>query len=98
MYRTTLNSFLYASGESAVFKATDIRLKDMPKRYNGASTADIRYYMLTDLALRHEMDIAVTVKKTSRWKLVPEEIVSGCLAKDTVDFNIIETQTSHIWD
>ena len=98
MYRTTLNSFLYASGESAVFKATDIRLKDMPKRYNGASTADIRYYMLTDLALRHEMNIAVTVKKTSRWKLVPEEIVSGCLAKDTVDFNIIETQTSHIWD
>jgi len=98
MYRTTINSFLYSSKESALFKAMGIGLKDMRKRLNGSSMADIRYFMLTDLALRHELGIPVTVRNITRWKLVPEETVSGCLAKDTVDFNIIGKQTSHIWD
>ena len=95
MYRTTVNSFLYGNGESALFLATDLTHKEMRERYNGSSRADIRYYMLTDMALRHEMDMAVSVNKTTKWKLVPEDIVSACLAKDTVNFNIIQKQTSH---
>lgn len=97
-YRTTINSFLYAGDESALFKATDIKRTDMPGRLNGSSKADIRYYMLTDLALKHEMDAPVRIRRTTNWKLVPEEIVSECLARDTLDFNIIEIQTSHLWD
>lgn len=97
MYRTTINSFLYSSSESPVFRATDLKLRDMRERLNNSSMADIRFYMLTDLALRHEMDQSVKVKKITNWKLVPEDIVSGCLAKDTIGFNIIKTQTSNIW-
>ena len=97
MYRTTLNSFLYSSNESAIFNATDINFKDMRRRLNGSSRADIRYYMLTDLALRHEVGIPVKVNKTTNWKLLPESIVSDCLAKDTIGFNIINTQTSKTW-
>lgn len=88
-YRTTINSFLYSGAESAVFKATDISLKNFSERFNTASTADIRYYILTNFALKHEMDSKVKVETLSNWRLVPEQVVSECLAKDTIHFSII---------
>ena len=98
MYRTTVNSFLYGNGSSAIFKATGLTHKEIRERYNGSTTADIRFFMLTDLALRHDMGLKVSAPGNSKWKLVPEDIVSGCLAKDTVNFNIIEKRTSLKWD
>lgn len=98
MYRTTINSFLYSGSESALFKTTGLKLKDMRERLNGSSMADIRFYLLTDLALKREADMPVKVRKTTSWYLVPAGVVSDCLAKDTVGFNIMNTQTSNLWD
>ena len=88
-YRTTISSSLFSSTESPVLRATGMTLPDMQKRLNGSSAADIRYYMITDLALRKEMDIPVQVKPVTTWRLVPETIVSECLANDTVNFTIM---------
>lgn len=98
MYRTTINSFLYSNGDSPIFKATGITHKEMHERFNGSAKADIRFFMLTDLQLRNEMGMKVSVREQTKWKLVPEEIVSSCLAKDTLDFNIVQNQTSLKWD
>lgn len=98
MYRTTINSFLYGGGESALFKATGLKPKDMSGRLNGSSSADIRFYLLTDLALKQEDNVPVKVRKVTNWKLVPVKVASDCLAKDTVGFNIMHTQTSNLWD
>ena len=88
-YRTTINSFLYSGAESAVFSATDIARKNISERFITSSLADIRYYILTNFALRHEMDTQVKVTPLSNWRLVPEQVVSGCLANDTIHFSII---------
>lgn len=98
MYRTTINSFLYGSGESPLFRVLNMSREDMKARLNGSTRADIRYYMLTDLALRHEVGTEVSVDNRANWRLVPEDVVSGCLSKDTVNFNIIQTHTSLKWD
>jgi 2',3'-cyclic-nucleotide 2'-phosphodiesterase/3'-nucleotidase len=98
MYRTTVNSFLYGNGESALFLANGITHKEMLERFNGSSMADIRFFMLTDMQLRNEMGTKVSVANRTNWKLVPEDIVSSCLAKDTVNFNIVPKQTSLKWD
>ena len=98
LYRTTINSFLYGSGESPLFGVLNMSREDMKARFNGSSRADIRYFILTDLALRHEVGAEVSVKNRANWKLVPEDVVSGCLAKDTVNYNIIQTRTSLKWD
>lgn len=91
-YRTTVNTFLYSSPESAVFKATGLTHKDLARRFITSSQADIRYFMLTNLALAHETDRAVTVRPVSNWKLVPEDIVSECLSKDTIQFSILKNR------
>ena len=70
----------------------------MLERFNGSSMADLRFFMLTDMQLRNEMGIKVSVAPNKNWKLVPEDIVSSCLAKDTVNFNILPTHTSLKWD
>ena len=98
MYRTTINSFLYSSGDSPVFRATSITHKEMHERFNGSSMADLRFFMLTDMQLRNEMGIKVSVAPNKNWKLVPEDLVSSCLANDTVNFNIVPKQTSLKWD
>lgn len=98
MYRTTVNSFLYGNGESALFLANGITHKEMLERFNGSSMADLRFFMLTDMQLRNEMETKVSVARYTNWKLVPQDIVSACLAKDTVNFNIVPTQTSLKWD
>ena len=93
MYRTTINSNQYSG--TSLARVMGITPGEMRKRFNGSSAADIRYFMLTDLSLRQETGQSLTVREMTNWKLVPENIVSGCLASDTVGFNIIQTQTSN---
>ena len=87
-YRTTINSFLYSGKESAVIRASGIRQKEMPGRFNASSAADIRYYVLTEFALTREDGNDVEVKKVSNWKLVPENLVQNHLRTDTVHFSL----------
>ena len=89
-YRTTINSYLYSGDESAVFKATGLSHTDIRERLVVSSMADIRYYIITDLSLRRETGLPVKVNPVSKWSLIPESIVSGCLAKDTVNFSVID--------
>lgn len=88
-YRTVISSALFSSSGSALLRTTGMTLTEIQKRLNGSSAADLRYFMITDLSLRKEMDMAVKVKPVSTWKLVPENVVSACLAKDTVNFSIM---------
>lgn len=89
-YRTTISSFLYGGDESALFKATGLLYKDMKGRLDSSSMADIRYYMITDFALRHEMGNQVRVRRVSDWRLVPEQMAGECLAHDTLRFSVIK--------
>lgn len=92
-YRTTINSFLYGGTESALFKGARIRRKEMPGRLELSSAADIRYFMITDLALTREVGKPVRLSTVSNWRLVPEKLVQESLAKDTIDFSIIRERT-----
>lgn len=94
LYRTTINSFLYGSGESAVFKATGLSRKDMLKRLDISSSADVRYYMITDFALSQESGREVRFDGFSNWKLIPEPLVEGCLARDTINFSVLNERTT----
>lgn len=88
MYRTTVNSKQYS--DTPLSRMAGITNKEMRERMVVSSPADIRYYMITRIALSREADKAYTVPVESQWKLVPQDIVSGCLAKDTVGFNIMQ--------
>lgn len=88
LYRTTINSNQFSG--TTLARVIGITPKDMRKRLAISSTADIRFYMLTALALSKEADKAYAVPEKSKWKLVPVDLVSDCLAKDTVNFNIIQ--------
>ena len=92
MYRTTVNSYQYFSNSLA--RAIGITPQELRDRFNNSSPADIRFYLITDLALSSEGDLEYRFDKMTDWKLVPEGIVSDCLAKDTVSINNGETQTS----
>lgn len=89
LYRTTVNSFLYGGDESALLVATGITRKEMRKRLITSGAADIRFYMLTELALKHEAGNSVRIRPVSNWKLIPENVVNSCLSVDTVSFSII---------
>jgi 2',3'-cyclic-nucleotide 2'-phosphodiesterase/3'-nucleotidase len=87
MYRTTMSSYTYFGAESPLFKATGLKRKDLPRRLNGASSIDIRYYMLTDFALNGNTGVKVTYPVHR--KLIPEALVQDCLGKDTLNFSFI---------
>lgn len=87
MYRTTVNSKQYS--DTPLSRMIGITNKEMRDRMVVSSPADIRYYMITRIALSREAGAAYTVPVESHWKLVPPDIVSECLAKDTVGFNIM---------
>lgn len=91
MYRTTINSYQYFG--TTLSRTIGITPKEMRERLNGSSPADIRYYMITALALNRETGQEYRVPKATDWKLVPRDIVAGCLAKDTVSSNKSETNT-----
>lgn len=88
-YRTTINSFLYGGTESALFKATGITHKSIVRRLEVSSSTDIRYYMITDFTLKRKAGKDVNIRNVCNWRLVPEDIVDGCLARDTIDFYVI---------
>ena len=90
MYRTTINSYLYSGSGSAVLEATGLGKKQMAARLNSSTEADIRFYMITDLSLAREMGNVTDPGRFTNWKLVPESVVSGYLATDTVNFKLIE--------
>lgn len=92
LYRTTVNSFLYGGNESALLAATGISRKEMRKRFVTSGAADIRFYMLTELALRHEAENSVRIRPVSNWKLIPDDVVNSCLSVDTVNFYIIPNE------
>lgn len=91
-YRTTVNSFLFG-GTDALQKAAGLTIMDMQKRLVSSSMADIRYYMLTNLALSREAGRPVTVRPLSSGRLIPEDIVSDCLKRDTIHFSVLKTET-----
>ena len=88
MYRTIINSNQYSG--TSLPRALGITPDEMRGRLNNSSPADLRFYMITDLALSRESGVPYSVRKSYRYKLVPENIVSGCLARDTVNFNIMQ--------
>ncbi|MCQ2068410.1 MAG: bifunctional metallophosphatase/5'-nucleotidase [Bacteroidaceae bacterium] len=92
MYRTTINSYQYFG--TTLPRVIGITPNEMRKRLNSSSPADIRFYMITALSLSREMDQPYSVKEMTDWKLVPQGIVSECLAKDTLNFNNTVTRTS----
>ncbi len=90
MYRTTINSYLYSGSGSAVLNAIGFSKEDMAARLNCSTEADIRFYMMSNLALARETGMVVNTGLVSDWRLVPENVVSGYLATDTVNFKLIE--------
>lgn len=92
LYRTTINSFLYAGtgSGSLLFRYVGLRHKEMKERLNSSSLSDIRYRIITDFATRKEGGLRVNVRRFSNWKLIPGQTVADCLARDTVQLNIIE--------
>ena len=88
-YRTTINSFLYGGTESALFKIGSLSHKNIGRRFLISSSTDLRYCMITDLALKYKVGKKADVRKVCNWRLVPEQIVAGCLAKDTINFHVI---------
>lgn len=88
MYRTTMNGNQFTG--TSLCRVIGLTPAQMRERLIISSPADIRFYMITRIALSHEADLAYTVPVMSKWKLVPHDIVSECLAKDTVNFNIMQ--------
>ena len=87
MYRTTMNGNQFTG--TSLCRVIGLTPKEMRERLVVSSPADIRYYMITRIALSRDADMAYRIPVVSQWKLVPQDIVSGCLAKDTVGFNIM---------
>ncbi len=88
-YRTTINSFLYGGSGSAIFKATGITHKNIERRLEVSSSTDLRYYMITEFTLKRMAGKDVDIRTVCNWRLVPENVVEGCLARDTIDFYVI---------
>lgn len=86
-YRTTVNGNQFTG--TSLCRVIGLTPKEMRERLIVSSPADIRYYMITRIALSREAERPYTVPVMSQWKLVPRDIVSSCLAKDTVGFNIM---------
>ena len=84
-YRTTISSFLFGGSESVLGPATGLSGMELQERLCASTKADIRYYMITRLALARDAGKSITVKKLSDWSLIPEKTVDEYLAKDTID-------------
>ncbi|MBP5691377.1 MAG: bifunctional metallophosphatase/5'-nucleotidase [Bacteroidaceae bacterium] len=92
MYRTTINAHQYFG--TSLPRLIGVTPAEFRSRLNSSSPADIRFYMITAIALSHETDQKYVVNRMTDWSLVPRDIVSDCLAKDTVNFNNTEARTS----
>lgn len=87
-YRTTITSFLFSGTESILPVATRISGKELQRRINVTSHNDIRYSMITQAALTNESGGELHIGHCTDWKLVPADVVSRCLAQDTVMMNL----------
>ena len=92
MYRTTINAHQYFG--TSLPRLIGLTPAEFRSRLNSSLPADIRFYMITAIALSHETDQKYVVNRMTDWSLVPRDIVSDCLAKDTVNFNNTEARTS----
>ena len=92
MYRTTINAHQYFG--TSLPRLIGVTPAEFRSRLNSSSPADIRFYMITAIALSHETGQKYVVNRMTDWSLVPRDIVSDCLAKDTVNFNNTEARTS----
>lgn len=88
MYRTTINSNQYTG--TTLPRIIGLTSQELSSRFNASSPADIRFYLITSLSLSHESGRSYLAPMVTDWKLVPEDIVSSCLANDTVGFNIMQ--------
>ena len=88
-YRTTMVSSMYTG--SALRRATGLSEKDMEKRFQASASADMRYFILTNMALSKDAGRSLRFKRLNNRKLVPENVVNRFLANDTVDFTLIST-------
>ena len=88
MYRTTINSNQYTG--TTFPSMIGLTNREIRGRLNGGSPADTRFYLITTLSLSHEAGNDYKAPKMTDWKLVPQDIVSACLAKDTIGFNIMQ--------
>jgi len=84
MYRTTVNSSLFVQDNSALYRGTGLSRSELYSRFNSSSAADMRYYLLTDFSLKREAGKSVNPGKVCNWRLIPEKVVSGYLANDTL--------------
>lgn len=60
-YRVSLNSFMYCGGDSSFPKAVGLSRKQLRGRLNGTTSADIRYYILTEFFMHKERDSELMV-------------------------------------
>jgi 2',3'-cyclic-nucleotide 2'-phosphodiesterase/3'-nucleotidase len=88
MYRTTINSNQYTG--TTLPRIMGITTDEMRSRFNRSSAADTRFYLITALALANEGGQGYEARPETDWKLVPQDLVSSCLAVDTVGFNIMQ--------
>ena len=88
MYRTTINSNQFTG--TTLPRIMGITPAEMRSRLNGSAPVDTRFYLSTVISLNYEVNQGYEAKDMTDWKLVPEDIVSSCLAKDTVGFNIMQ--------
>ena len=75
---------MFVQDGSALYRGTGLNRSEMYSRFNSSSAADIRFYMLTDFALKREAGKSVNPGKVCNWRLIPEKVVSGYLATDTL--------------
>jgi len=68
LYRVTVNSFMYCGGDSSFPQAVGLTRKQLARRLNMTSQADIRYYILTDFAVKKDGGRSVKVSKVTDFK------------------------------
>lgn len=75
MYRTTVSSFVFGSQESVLKPATGLSGMDLQRRLNVSSQVDIKYYVITQLALCRERGDTVRLKRFTDWSMPPAAVV-----------------------
>lgn len=74
MYRTTVSSFVFGSQESVLKPAIGLSGMDLQRRLNVSSLVDIKYYVITQLALCRERGDTVRLKRYTDWSMLPAAV------------------------
>lgn len=67
-YRVSLNSFTYCGGDSDFYKAVGLSRKQLQRRLNVTTQADIRYYILTEFFMHNERGTELSVQKRTDYR------------------------------